>query len=268
MPRRSTLELVRSLKSLGWLSGPQLERLTNALSVRIVDRHEIILDENSAPADETQILLSGMARLTCLNARKERVLVALLSPGIIPRFPLLSSRVQSDFRYEAFTDCKVGGLKSELLTEIVLGVRFSEFTKLARAMAGPFPGMLARYSSFVGLDLEQRIAASLLELSSSFGVRDSRGMLLNFPLTHADLAKLVGASRPKVTEHLAKLEKRQAILRDGRRLVLVVSRLQALLNEPQVRHVTPGVPPAAGRKIPARDGVAIGRAAEPDKAAG
>jgi len=40
----------------------------------------------------------------------------------------------------------------------------------------------------------------------------------------------VGASRQKVTEHLKDLERQEAILRDGRRLIVVTERLQEIVG--------------------------------------
>jgi len=61
---------------------------------------------------------------------------------------------------------------------------------------------------------------ALLELCQDFGIEDSRGTLLRVAFSHKDLASLVGASRPRVTEHLAQLEREQVVVRQGRQLVV------------------------------------------------
>ena len=71
----------------------------------------------------------------------------------------------------------------------------------------------------------RRVALALLELCSDFGVEDSRGTLLRAPFSHKDIAELVGASRPRVTEHLAKLERDRFILRQGRQLIVHAGKL-------------------------------------------
>ena len=48
---------------------------------------------------------------------------------------------------------------------------------------------------------------------------------MNLPLTHQDLADLVGATRPIITLQLRDLERDGAIIRERRRLVLVPNRL-------------------------------------------
>jgi hypothetical protein len=76
--------------------------------------------------------------------------------------------------------------------------------------------LLLRSSSFLNLGLHERIAIALLELCSDFGIEESRGTLLRVPFSHKDIANLVGASRPRITEHLARLEREKFMIRQGR----------------------------------------------------
>jgi CRP-like cAMP-binding protein len=85
--------------------------------------------------------------------------------------------------------------------------------------------LLLRSSSFLNLALHERIALTLLELSSEFGIEESRGTLLRVAFSHKDIAELVGASRPRVTEHMARLERDRFVVRDGRRLFVQVAKL-------------------------------------------
>ena len=43
---------------------------------------------------------------------------------------------------------------------------------------------------------------------------------------HTDIANLVGASRPRTTEHLARLERESFVIRQGRQLVVRVAKLE------------------------------------------
>ncbi len=54
-------------------------------------------------------MLTGIARITCMNAHSERVTVALLAPGLIPEFPDVPMS-HSNFQCEAYNDCRVGTL--------------------------------------------------------------------------------------------------------------------------------------------------------------
>ena len=84
--RDTDLNKLSRLKALSWLSASELTLLVGALAASNFGRHEIILRE-AALASEAHILLTGIARITCMNGRHERVTVALLAPGPIPEFP-------------------------------------------------------------------------------------------------------------------------------------------------------------------------------------
>jgi CRP/FNR family cyclic AMP-dependent transcriptional regulator len=84
-----------------------------------------------------------------------------------------------------------------------------------------------------------QIALTLIELSADFGIKESRGMLLAAHFTHQDIADLVGASRPRVTEQLAQLEREHLIIRQGRRWIV---RAEELRNATGVSSSRPGSP--------------------------
>src|ERR1700682_4903729 len=109
--RDTDLDRLSRLKALSWLSAPELTMLVGALALANFKRRDVILRE-AALASEVNILLTGIARITCMNARSERVTVALLAPGSIPEFPVLPMS-QSNFQCEAYNDCRVGSLSRD-----------------------------------------------------------------------------------------------------------------------------------------------------------
>ena len=87
------------------------------------------------------------------------------------------------------------------------------------------------YRFFEGrLDLRERLLFTLLQLCSVFGVKDSRGLLLRIFLSHDDLAGLVGASRPRVTEHIAEFEREHLLVREGRQMIVCLDKLESSLG--------------------------------------
>jgi CRP/FNR family transcriptional regulator len=89
-----------------------------------------------------------------------------------------------------------------------------------------------RGSSFLGLSLHERLAMTLLELCSDFGVEESRGTLLRVSFSHQDIANLVGASRPRVSEHLARLEREHLVIRQGRQIIVRADKIAIGMSVP------------------------------------
>jgi CRP/FNR family cyclic AMP-dependent transcriptional regulator len=226
--RDADLERLGRLKSLSWLSQPELTLLVSALTFTNHKRHAVILRE-VVLARDAHILLSGIARITCRNARGERVTVALLPPGPIPQFPATPVS-QSGFQCEAYNDCRLGTVSWDDFDRITANDPGSAFRQFHLNDMKLWYRLLLRSSSFLNLGLHERIAVTLLELCSDFGIEESRGTLLRVTFSHKDIANLVGASRPRVTEHLSRLEREQFLIRQGRQMVVRVGSLYGSMN--------------------------------------
>jgi CRP/FNR family cyclic AMP-dependent transcriptional regulator len=214
---------MKRLRTLAWMSLEQLERLASAAEARRVRRPHSIFSEGEA-SDRVYIMLSGVAKLSILN-RAERVLVGLVGPGEIFGVSSLLPNATRPFRCDAFTDCTVAIVQPEVFVDTTLGITREALSRVLDATVGRWWMMLVRYANFVGLGLRERLAGALLEVGTKFGVEDARGVLLTLKLTHEDLADLVGASRQRTTVQLKEFENEQALIRDGRRMIIVPHKL-------------------------------------------
>ena len=180
-------------------------------------------------ASNAHILLAGSASLTCLNAKTARIMVALLPPGPIPEFPKLPF-TPSRFQIEAYDDCRVGSVSWKQFDIITAHSSQGAVREFHQNNLQQWYRLLLRGSSFLSLDLHERVGLALLELCTDFGLADSRGTLLRVAISHGHLANLVGASRPRVTEHLARLERDGLLIRQGRQLIVCVDALEGSMS--------------------------------------
>jgi CRP-like cAMP-binding protein len=228
--RASGIGRLRGLKNISWLTARQITKLVTALTPSRVEKRGIIFDEKHSP-ESAYILLSGIARITCRNRKGERTLVIMVAPGMIPGFPPPVAGISYNFRCEAVTECQIGTVDLEKFIEISLGIASADFRRMAASYSGRWDLVQLRCSNFMSCTLEERVALILLELSENFGVRDGQGVRLTVPARHKDLAELVGASRPRVTEYLTTFERKHLIVRDGRHLIVRRDRLESFLAE-------------------------------------
>ena len=206
-------DLLNRIKPLLFLSPMALHELASGLDSANFKKRLVIFDEEALTAG-VHILLRGVAKITCLNPAGQRVTVALLAPGPIPEFLSLPIKMWH-FRCEAHSDCRVGSLSWN---------QFDIITKAApqSALRKFHENNLMPWYRFFGesLDVRERLLFALLQLCSDFGVAESRGTLLRISLSQKDLAGLAGASRPRVTEHLAELVREHLLIRDGRQMIV------------------------------------------------
>jgi CRP-like cAMP-binding protein len=222
--------ILEGLKNISWLTARQLDKLSKALTVSRVEKHGIIFDETDSP-DSVYILLAGVARITCRNRKGQRTLVIMVAPGMIPGFPPPVPGFRYNFRCEAVTPCRIGAIELESLIEISLGIASADFQRMAASYLGRWDLVQLRCANFMSCTLEERLALILLELSENFGIPDGKEVRLTIPARQRDLAELIGASRPRITEQLALFEQKHLISRNGRQLVVNRERLESLLME-------------------------------------
>lgn len=79
----------------------------------------------------------------------------------------------------------------------------------------------ARFGGLPARTAEARVAVAVLELADAFGVRDSRGVILNLRVTHKELASMVGASRETASVAVAAWRRAGLLQVQDRRLVLL-----------------------------------------------
>lgn len=113
----------------------------------------------------------------------------------------------------------------------ILVVRRPIFDQWLASWPTMVPGVLATISeltarmqarlALIGLHgAKARLAGLLLELTKAFGVRDSRGMIIDLRLTHRELAALIGATRETVSVAIVEL-RNAGLLRTEQRRVIV-----------------------------------------------
>jgi len=222
---RTDLDLLNRLKSLSFLSPVALHELESALNSANFKRRQVILPQEALAAG-VHILLRGVAKITCLSQDGQRVTIAMLAPGPIPQFVSLPIN-RRDFRCEAHSDCRVASLSWEQFDVITRAAPQSALRKFYE------DNLMQWYRFFAeGLDLRERLLVTLLQLCSDFGVTESRGALLRISLSHKDLAGLVGASRPRVTEHLAELVREHLLIRQGRQLIVRLDKIESSIGLP------------------------------------
>lgn len=225
----SQLRSLKGLKNISWLTARQLDRLAAALKVSHFEKRAIIFEEGKTP-EAAYVLLTGVARITCRNRKGVRTMLIMVAPGMIPGCPVAVTGVNYNFRCEAVTNCQVGIVDFSTFVEICLGVASEDFKRLAANYVGRWDLVHLRCSNFMSCTLAERLALTLLELSETFGTPDRRGVRLTVPARHKNLAELVGASRPRVTEHLIAFERANMIVRTNGHMVVKREHLESFLT--------------------------------------
>jgi len=222
---RRNLSLV---KDLAGLSSEQLSVLGGQLRVRRFRKRAIIYSGKQS-GDTIYIMLSGIARITTVSRKNERVLLEVLGPGDVVCIPTLLPDLRHSLECEAFTECEIGVLSAQALVETI-GLQYDKFLLGLKLTMGRWWALLVRQSRFLDQTLEERIAVALLDLADKFGLPDTRGTIINVRFGHRNIAELVSGSRPKVSVCLKRFAMEGALIQERRRIIVEQGKLSAILS--------------------------------------
>src|SRR5690606_8888875 len=98
-----------------------------------------------------------------------------------------------------------------------------------KIMAKKILDLQSRLQVVISGDVQQKVIQSLLHLVQEYGIVKEDGILISIPLTHQDLANMLGMSRESVNRVLNQLKK-EKILSINRKGILICN-LNALENK-------------------------------------
>ncbi len=208
-------------------------RLADAATTEELATHQHVWEEDSA-ADSLVVVRRGAVKVWRRVDAERVVTLGLYARGsVIGEAALLEPDWRTARRAEV----------AEAWGEAAVYRVPAEAVAAAAAVSAPFALALGRLASQRASRLERRLgvllhrtaearlAALFLALSDDFGVRDSRGVIIDLRLTHREMAALVGVTRETVSVSMIELRRRELIAVEEKRVVLLQPDALAALAE-------------------------------------
>lgn len=196
-------ELDRRMTSLAWGEGEQLYTA-------------------GEPAEHLFVMASGQAKVYRSTPEGQEVVVDLLGAGdLVGGLHTLGRPTYAETVETLTTVCalRIGAEAfSEVLTEfpsVALRVLQDVSLQLGRARA--------TVTEQATGSVPERVAATLLRLADKFGQQGADGVLIQLPLSRADLAGLTGSSTETVSRAMSQLRK-DGVIDSGRRWTAIRDR--------------------------------------------
>ena len=151
------------------------------------------------------IVLAGEVSLSVLLPNGQRILCALHHPGAIFGFPIVETERPRWSAAEAFTPATVALVPRRDFERIAAALPPATVIRFFNKVLERQARFAMRLLHCVALDLRGRLALTLVDLASTFGAKESDGIRIQLPITHENLAEMVGASRERVSKTMAAL---------------------------------------------------------------
>lgn len=182
---------------------------------------ETILTPCARPGS-VYILESGLVRLYRVAPTGGETSFGYVGPGeLFGELATFEGFAREGFA-QAMQDSVVWSLDRDAFERLV-SERPALLFAIARQLAQRLRHAEARVEDLVFQPVRARVERALQELAQRFGRRDGVRVVIDVPLTQAELAKLVGATRQTVNQSLGELSDAGVIGREGQRLVLLAS---------------------------------------------
>ncbi len=210
---------LRQTPMLADLPERELE-LLEQVSETVELRRRAPLWEPGAAANAVYLVRSGIVKVSKVNDEgRELTLHFFTRDHLLGEFSLVSD-APHDSHAEAYEDTvlvRIGrdDFQRVLLRAPVLAMR------LLKLMGDRRQRLEKRVENLLFRSAHARLAALFLELSGPFGVRDSRGVIINLKLTHKEIAALIGATRETVSFAILDLRRDGLVVTEGKRVVVL-----------------------------------------------
>lgn len=209
--------LLKQVPLFAHLTDEVLAGLTTHLRRRPFRRSTIIFHKDQA-GDALYIIETGRVRLFVPAAGGEELTVDIAGPGeVFGELALLDGRPRSASA-ETLEDTVTHTLgRDEFQQHLAATPAFA--AALVELLSTRLRHVTDYAESLAYLDVHARVARVLLEMAERYGIK-ADGIEIDFDLTQAELATMVGATRERVNRALASFRSQGLVELHGKKIVL------------------------------------------------
>jgi CRP-like cAMP-binding protein len=211
----------RPLRRIDWIAelGPNaLQLLQHSGAAKRYSVGETIFAPATHP-ESVYLLESGLARVYRVSEAGGETSFGYVAPGeLFGELPAFGDYPRESFA-QAVQASVAWTIAREPFQRLLVSCP-SLVLAIARQMAQRMKRVEARVEDLVFRSVRIRVARMLTELAESFGRPEGDGVVIDIPLTQADLATLVGATRQTVNQALGELGREGLVERRCQRIVL------------------------------------------------
>lgn len=181
-----------------------------ALAQRRTYRRQEFIFQVGSPCENVYVLSQGRVKIFGLSALGKEVIMWFCLPGEVFGLAEMPRAAPREVYAQASVDCEVYAVPLEA---------FRGFLSTRPATAMAVIDLLSRRLRVLGDmlqnltsdDVTTRVAKLLLRLCGRYGKRVPYGVCLDLPITHQEMADMIGATRQTVTTVIGELKRMGAV---------------------------------------------------------
>jgi CRP/FNR family cyclic AMP-dependent transcriptional regulator len=218
-PSLSVHEIVQKVPLFAGLQEADVGEIASIAHFKSYPKDHLLFDRGEE-GDEFLVVIQGRLKIIFLNEDGRELTLTILSPyqtlgemSLIDDFPRSASAV-------ALGDLHVLSINKRDFRK-VLETNPRIAMGLLRQMSRRLRELTEDTAGLIFMDVYQRLARKLLNLSQTLGVPKEEGREIPQRLTHQELANMIGATRETVTKVLNEMEARSIISFNKKRVLIL-----------------------------------------------
>jgi CRP/FNR family transcriptional regulator len=170
--------------------------------------------------------VSGTIKVTKLLTSGREILITILQTGSVWSDRAVLNGYWKDVFVEAMEPSEIVSVDATAFERVV---RSSPdlLAKFMLQISEQVSDALTLLDDFRGRDVASRLARVLIRFSKQYGVPTERGVRIELPVTHQDLANMIGTARETVSRNMARF-RQQGYVKDGHAAALEIVNLDSL----------------------------------------
>jgi CRP-like cAMP-binding protein len=227
MPAHSKVWYLQRFRLLDAMTPPQMQMIMKMTRMLEVKRGQRIYMEGD-PSDQLFLLKVGVVKISTSVSDQQETILAFLYPGDIFGELAMIEDSPRDHLATAHEDVVLCALSRDLLLRMAQETPALGY-QITKVMGLRLKRFRTRIEELLYKSAHARIAHTLLDLASDYGIPDNEGILVPLRLNQADLGNLVGLARETVNTVLQDFRQR-GLVEAGRRNIRIIdpTRLRAV----------------------------------------
>ena len=211
------------------LPATSVDALREGASISTFEPGQLVFEPEAEP-HFVFILETGLVRMYRECTRGEEVTFGYIQPGeVFGELAAFSDKPRESYAV-AIERSTVVKVEKQVFADAIQSHSSIVFS-VAAQIGDRFKEIESRVEGLVFRSARSRLAHIILQLAEDFGEKNKDRLLIATRLTHAELATLVGVSRPTVSIALGEFEDDELITRsEGKIVVLSKKALQAIAD--------------------------------------
>lgn len=181
-------------------------------------KRAMILNSNDTPSSVFYIK-SGYIRVYRISEEGEELTLAILKAHDF--FPLTYgfNNSKNNYYLEAITPLEIWKAPQEQFLSFIKQEP-ELYTELTSRILVRFDSVLARMEHLIFSNAYTKVATTLLMCAKGLGEEEGDHIVVRVPLTHKDIATMIGITRETTSLEMKKLERKGYITRKGKQLII------------------------------------------------